>query len=55
MLISDDNVYPLYGEKLKSALSAQYECYELIIPHGEESKSFHTLPVIYTALLKARA
>lgn len=54
MLISDDNVYALYGENLKSSLSAQYECYELIIPHGEESKSFHTLPAIYTAMLKAK-
>ncbi len=54
MIISDDNVYPLYGEELKSTLSAQYECCSLILPHGESTKSFQSLPDIYTALLNAK-
>ena len=54
MIVSDDNVYPLYGEDLKSALSGQYECHSLILPHGESTKSFESLPAIYSAMLKAR-
>lgn len=53
MIISDDNVYPLYGEKLKSALSS-FECSSLVLPHGETTKSFQSLPQIYSALLDAR-
>lgn len=54
MIVSDDNVYPLYGEKLKRTLSTQYECSSLILPHGESTKSFQSLPKIYTALLDAK-
>lgn len=54
MIISDDNVYPLYGETLKNSLSLQYECSSLVLPHGESTKSFRSLPDIYTALLNAR-
>ncbi len=54
MIISDDHVYPLYGEKLKSQLSQTYDCYHLILPHGEATKAFSTLPAIYAALLEAK-
>ncbi|MCI9421288.1 MAG: 3-dehydroquinate synthase [Dorea sp.] len=54
MIISDDNVYPLYGQKLTEQLSADYDLSHLVLPHGEGTKSFQTLPVIYAALLKAR-
>lgn len=54
MIVSDDNVYPLYGEELRAALSKQYECYSLILPHGEATKSFQSLPAIYSALLEVR-
>lgn len=58
MIISDDQVYPLYGEKLKAVLSSweknAYECHTLILPHGEPTKSFQTLPRVYTALLEAK-
>ena len=53
MIISDDNVFPLYGEKLVSVLE-QYECHTLVLPHGESTKNFQTLPIIYDALLKAK-
>lgn len=53
MIISDDNVFPLYGEKLVNVLD-QYECYTLVLPHGESTKNFQTLPIIYDALLKAK-
>lgn len=54
MLISDDRVYGYYGESLKAALSEAYECYETVVPHGEQSKSMEILPEIYKKLLAAR-
>lgn len=51
MVISDDNVFPLYGEKLIHALPS-YQCSSLVLPHGETTKSFQTLPQIYAAMLK---
>lgn len=54
MIISDDNVYSTYGNTLESSLSQQYECHKLVLPHGEATKSFRTLPAVYTALLNAR-
>lgn len=54
MIISDDHVYPLYGETLSRQLSSDYECHHLVLPHGEATKNFQTLPEVYTALLDAR-
>lgn len=51
MIISDDNVFPLYGEKLMSVLST-YECSSLVLPHGETTKNFQMLPKIYAAMLE---
>lgn len=53
IIISDDNVFPLYGDTLLSSLEA-YECHTLVLPHGEPTKNFQSLPVIYSAMLKAR-
>lgn len=53
MIISDDNVFPLYGTALIGSLT-DYECHTLVLPHGEPTKNFHTLPDIYSALLDAR-
>lgn len=53
LIISDDNVFPLYGEKLKTSLR-DYEVHELDLPHGEPTKAFETLPVLYNALLKQK-
>ena len=54
MIVSDDQVYPLYGERLSSNLASAYECHHLVLPHGESTKAFQSLPIIYTALLDAR-
>jgi 3-dehydroquinate synthase len=44
MLVSDTNVYALYGEKVKSQLEAQdYSVYTFIYPAGEESKTPETV------------
>lgn len=53
MIISDDNVFPLYGEQLKASLH-DYEVHELVLPHGEPTKAFGTLPTLYNALLKQK-
>ncbi|MFW5986358.1 MAG: 3-dehydroquinate synthase [Halanaerobiales bacterium] len=38
LLVTDENVFNLYGEKLKEVLSAEYNVTEYIIPPGEGSK-----------------
>ena len=53
MIISDDQVYPLYGCRLKAQLEKHYECFHLVLPHGEATKSFQNLPVLYGAMLDA--
>ena len=54
MIVSDDRVFPLYGEKLLNSLQNQYECHTLILPHGESTKNFQTLPSIYSAMLHVK-
>ena len=51
MIISDDHVFPLYGQELIHALPS-FECSSLVLPHGETTKSFRSLPLIYTAMLE---
>ena len=53
IIVSDDNVYPLYGDALKENLEQKYECYNMIIPHGELSKNFNMLPKLYSRFLEA--
>lgn len=54
MIISDDNVFPLYGDTLIRTLDSDYECYHLLLPHGEATKDFQTLPAVYKAMLEAK-
>ena len=54
MIISDDNVFPLYGDTIVKTLEDKYEVHSLILPHGEPTKSFQSLPKIYSALLESR-
>ncbi|MGN0444423.1 MAG: 3-dehydroquinate synthase [Acutalibacteraceae bacterium] len=43
VIVSDDNVYPLYGDKLKKSLSdAGINTIEFVFPHGEKSKCLST-------------
>lgn len=53
MVVSDDRVFPLYGQKIIDSLK-NYECFSLVLPHGEPTKSFQSLPKIYTAMLDAK-
>lgn len=54
MIVSDDNVYPLYGDLLVNAFGNDFEIFHLVLPHGEATKSFNSLPLIYNALLEAQ-
>lgn len=54
MIVSDDHVYPLYGDALKASLSERFECHCLVLPNGESTKDFQSLPVIYSAMLEAK-
>ncbi len=43
VIVSDDNVFPLYGERLKNSLQKEgYKTLEFVFPHGEKSKSLET-------------
>ena len=43
VIVSDDNVFPLYGERLKESLNKRgFKTLEFVFPHGEKSKSLAT-------------
>ena len=51
MVVSDDTVFALWGEKLTAALKESgYTVKEFVIPHGEQSKTPETLLALWTAL-----
>ncbi len=53
-IVSDDNVFPLYGETLKKSLEENgFTVSEYVFPHGEQSKSHNVLLKIYDELAKA--
>lgn len=54
VIVSDDNVFPLYGELLVNQLKETYQVSTVVIPHGETSKRFDILPSIYSQLLDAK-
>lgn len=51
VIISDDNVYPFYGDKIKNQLLKDYDVNEIVLEHGEKTKRFDILPSIYSQLL----
>ena len=53
MIISDDNVYPIYGTKIQEQLASRYEMHYFAFPHGEQSKSFGVAQEIYSSLAEA--
>lgn len=50
-IITDDHINYYYGTQVKEALTSSYEVTIIEIPHGEKSKNFHQLPLIYKELL----
>ncbi len=54
IIVSDDTVFSLYGEIVKTSLSdAGYTVYEAVFPHGEESKNMETALSLLTAFFEA--
>ena len=51
MIISDDQVYSYYGERLTNVLKKDFIVGRMVVPHGEQSKRFDILPSLYKALL----
>lgn len=51
VIISDDNVYSIYGNTLESQLLKKYDVFHIVVKNGEASKSFDTLTDIYKQLL----
>ena len=51
MIISDDQVYPLYGDDLTLNLEKDFKVNHVVVPHGEKSKRFDMLPTLYKACL----
>ena len=51
MLVSESNVFPLYGQRVKDSLeSAGFRVSEFLFPAGESSKQIATVCDIYRAL-----
>lgn len=54
LIVSNTKVAPLYARKLAQAIEASYErVIELVLPDGEEFKTWETLQKIFDALLSA--
>jgi len=55
MIVTSATVAPLYAAKLKSALAGRYQQIHLVVlPDGEEHKTWTTLNLIFDALLQNR-
>jgi 3-dehydroquinate synthase len=52
-IVTNDTVAPLYMERLSCSL-AEYKITPIVLPDGEEHKSWQTLQLIFDALLAAR-
>jgi len=51
-IISDENVYGIYGENIKSSLEEKgYSVKAVVLPPGEKTKAFEVLPGIFDELL----
>ena len=55
VIVSNETVAPLYGERLAGALSALYPKVDIVLlPDGEAHKTWQTLQTIFDAMLAAR-
>ena len=54
-LISDSNVYGIYGDEIKDLLAEKgIPCFSFVFPAGEESKNLDTVQDVYEFLIKNR-
>lgn len=55
VIVSDDNVFALYGEKVKASLEASgYNVITFVFDHGEESKNIYTYKSLLEEMYKHR-
>jgi len=55
-IVSDDHVFPLYGDRVKAILQeAGFTVGTIAVPNGERSKSFETAGSLYNFLVEHRA
>jgi len=55
MLVSDDSVYALYGDKVENALTESgYSVSQFIIPHGEQSKNLSNYSLLVEKMFEAK-
>lgn len=55
LIISDSNVFPLYGERVKNSLTdAGFEVWDFVFPAGEGSKNLDTVSDMIKALCEAQ-
>ncbi len=55
MLVSDDNVYPLYGDMVSKQLSLNgFEVIPFVLPHGEKSKSLENYGLLLNEMCSKR-
>ncbi len=52
MIITDNNVYQLYGERVEKTLSQFYQCSWHVFPQGEKSKNLQTVQEVYRTLIQ---
>jgi 3-dehydroquinate synthase len=55
-VVSDDNVFPIYGDRVSEVLrEAGFDVESMVVAHGEQSKSFETAARLYDTLVDRRA
>lgn len=55
MIISDSNVFPLYGDIIRASLEAAgFEAYSFVFPAGESSKQLSSIQEMYAAMAEHR-
>ena len=55
-IVSDDQVFPLYGDRVKEVLGeAGFTVGSMVVPNGERSKSFEAAVSLYDLLVEHRA
>ena len=55
ILVSNEKIYTIYGERIKKIISSDFNLKKIIIKDGEKYKNLDTLKYIYTELLKINA
>ncbi|MFI3173331.1 MAG: 3-dehydroquinate synthase [Eubacteriales bacterium] len=52
MIVSDSNVFPIYGEMITKQMEEKYECCSHVFTAGEQSKHLGVVQEVYTSLIE---